>query len=98
MKKVIAAIVLSISATTSHAVGPEAVIGALIGGVIIGQATAPAPYYPPVYVHPAPPAASYHYGQSYYAPRPRRQCFTVPMYDAYGRYIQTLRRCEYVQY
>lgn len=99
MKKLIAAIALSITASTSHAVGPEAVIGALVGGIIIGQATAPAPYYPPVYVHPGHPEVSYHYGHSYYSPpRPRRQCFSVPMYDAYGRYVQSLRRCEYVQY
>jgi hypothetical protein len=98
MKKLIAAVVLSVSASASHAIGPEAVIGALVGGIIIGQAAQPTPYYvpPPVYVHPGHPEVSYHYGQSYYAPRPRRQCFSVPLYDAYGRFIQSTRRCEYV--
>lgn len=95
MKKLIAAIALSVSASAANAIGPEAVVGALIGGIIIGQATTPPPppyaYYPPV----APET----YGHAYhYAPRPVRQCFSVPLYDAYGRYVSTTRRCHYVQY
>lgn len=97
MKKLVAVLAFSLSASVSHAMGPEAVIGALIGGVIIGQATAPPAYYPPppVYVQPGHPEVTFQ-GQYYYAPRPVRQCVSIPLYDAYGRFIQSTRRCHYV--
>lgn len=97
MKKLIAAIALSVSASAANAIGPEAVFGALIGGFIIGQATAEPVSPPHVYYPPHPPVGHAH-GHYYYSPRPVRQCFSVPLYDAYGRYVSTTRRCHYVQY
>ena len=97
MKKILATILLTISVTTSHAIGPEAVIGALIGGIIIGQAAAEPPPHPYAY-YPPPPVTYHGYapGHYHYAPRPVRQCFTVPLYDAYGRHVKNARQCHYV--
>lgn len=96
MKKLIATLLLTLSATTSHAIGPEAVIGALIGGIIIGQATTDPYPPPPPYTYYAPPPVSYHNPGYYYSPRPARQCFTVPLFDAYGRHVRNARQCHYV--
>jgi len=97
MKKLIAAIALSVSASAANAIGPEAVVGALIGGIIIGQATAePSP--PPYVYYPPHSYGGHIQGHYHYAPRPVRQCFSVPLYDAYGRYVSSTRRCHYVQY
>ena len=102
MKKIIATLLLTLSATASHAIGPEAVIGALIGGIIIGQATAdPYPPPPPYTYYAPPPPVSYHAPHApgyYYQPRPVRQCFTVPLFDAYGRHVRNTRQCHYVPY
>lgn len=100
MKKLIATLLLTLSATTSHAIGPEAVIGALIGGIIIGQASAePYPQPPPFTYYAPPPPVTYHApGYYYHPPRPVRQCFTVPLFDAYGRYVRNTRQCHYVHH
>lgn len=99
MKKLIATLLLTLSATTSHAIGPEAVIGALIGGIIIGQASAEPYPPPPPFTYYAPPPVTYHApGYYYHPPRPVRQCFTVPLFDAYGRYVRNTRQCHYVHH
>ena len=103
MKKVIAALALSVASFQAYAWGPveQAALAALAGGFLMGRATAePTPPPPPVYY--APPAVQYAppprvaYGAHYYAPPPRRQCVTVPLYDAYGRYVRSTRQCHYV--
>lgn len=94
MKKLIAAILMTLSATTTHAIGPEAVVGALIGGIIIGQAASPPP--PPYGYYTPPPPVTYHSPGYHYYPRPARQCFTVPLFDAYGRHVRNVRECHYV--
>lgn len=94
MKKVIAAVVLSIASIPAQAWGPaeQAALAAIAGGFLIGRATAePAP--PPVH-YAYPPRVTYE--PQYYAPRHRRQCFKVPLYDAYGRYVRTTTECHYV--
>lgn len=97
MKKVIATLLLSLSAVSAHAWGPveQAALAAIAGGFLIGRATAEPTPPPPVYYQQAPQVT---YETHYYNPRPRRQCFSVPLYDAYGRFVQTVRRCEYVHH
>lgn len=96
MKKLVATIILSFAASAANAFGPEAVIGALVGGIIIGQAASPPP--PPYVYYPSYPPEGHAQTYYHYAPRPVRQCFSIPLYDAYGRYVSTTRRCQYVQY
>jgi hypothetical protein len=99
MRKIIVAFLISL-APAAHAWGPveqAALIGA-IGGALIGRATAepmPPQYAPPpqVYYHPPHQSGEYYYGHVV-----RRQCFRVPLYDQYGRYVSSTRRCDYVQY
>lgn len=104
MKKVIAALALSVASVQANAWGPveQAALAAIAGGFLIGRATAePAPVPPPVYY--GPPAVQYApppvvtYGTPYYAHQPlRRHCVTVPLFDPYGRYVRSTQRCHYV--
>ena len=99
MRKLLLAAILAIS-PAAHAWGPveQAALIGVIGGALLGRASAePPPYYymPPPPVHYDPPHQS---GDYYYGPAVRRHCFRVPLYDQYGRYVSTTRRCEYVQY
>jgi hypothetical protein len=98
MRKLLLAVILAIS-PAAHAWGPveQAALIGVIGGALIGRATAePAPpqYAPPPAYYPPPQA--YHYYN--HAPVVRRHCFRVPLYDQYGRYVSSTRRCDYVQY
>jgi hypothetical protein len=104
MKKVIAALALSVASVQANAWGPveQAALAAIAGGFLIGRATAePAPVPPPVYYGPPvvqyapPPPPVVSYRSQYYAPPPRRQCYNVALYDAYGRYVRSTRQCQY---
>ena len=95
MRKLLLAAILVIS-PAAQAWGPveqAALLGA-IGGALITRPVEPVPSYAPPPVHYQPP----HHHSNYYGPEVRRQCFRVPLFDQYGRYVSSTRRCEYVQY
>lgn len=100
MRKLLLAVILAIS-PAAHAWGPveQAALIGVIGGALIGRATAEPvpPYYgpPPAYYPPPHQTGEYYYG---HAPMVRRHCFRVPLYDQYGRYVSSTRRCDYVQH
>lgn len=94
MKKVIAAVALSIASIPAQAWGPaeQAALAAIAGGFLIGRATAQ-PVPPPVYVYPSRAT----YEPQYYGVPQRRDCYRVPLYDAYGRFVQSTIECRYVR-
>jgi hypothetical protein len=100
MKKFLVASILAVMTTSAHAWGAveQAALAAIVGGFFVGRATAePAPPPPVYYVPRQAPSVHYHY--SYQPPvvqyhAPRRVCQSVPLFDAYGRYVSSRRVCS----
>lgn len=96
MKKLLVSLLLTLSAGSSHAWGPveQAALLGIFGGYIIGRETSPpVVVYPPPVAHPSPyggPPPYYNYHTS-------RVCYNLPVYDAYGRYVRTVRQCDRFQ-
>jgi len=102
MKKLIVASLIALVAPSyAMAWGAEAAIAAAIGGFIVGRASNEPDYPPPVYYAPRPgPSVHFHY--DYQPPvvqyrRPRYVCQFIPLYDAYGRRVSSVRHCDYVR-
>lgn len=100
MKKVIAALALSVASFQAHAWGSveQAALAAIAGGFIIGRATAqPTLPPPPVYYSYSPPYSYNTYPQyspQYYA-RPILKCSTYPIYNHFGQIVRFGQVCTY---
>jgi hypothetical protein len=100
MKKLIVTTLLAIMAPTSAMAWgavEQAALAAIVGGFVIGRATAeptPAPqvqYAPPVSYYPAP---VYTPSQPHYYTRRIEVCREIPYYDNYGRIARIKRICN----
>lgn len=102
MRKLIASVFLFTVSSTTYAWGvvEQAALLALTGGYIMGRSSveyAPQPaygYYPPAttITYSTGPARAY----QHYNYQPRKYCYYIPLYDAYGRRVSSTRQCEYV--
>lgn len=103
MKRLLAAVIFSISMPQAHAWGAAetaAVLGFIGGAIVMGSANQaqaahpPQVYVPaPVYSHTYPVDDVYTYQRSF-RPSTYRVCTETPLYDHYGRVVRVYRSCR----